>query len=149
MDAALRARAEERLLQATTLLGLADPRPRLRERLRSLRASHPDAFEGAVAHYEHGVLPRLADADGTDDVLAAWTEYGTFLAGQTANCRLLRVDGTGRSTPFRPTAAAGELVLAVPDDLAIDVLVLLEPARATPAQAAALSLLVERRLGTS
>lgn len=143
MSSELRSRAETRLLEAASALVLADPRPRFRERLRQLRERHPDAFDRAVGHYERTVLPQLADAD---DPLAAWVDYGAFLAGLEANGRVQRIDATGRATSFQPPAAARDLVLHVPDDTASPVLVLLEPAGPSPAQTATLDLLVNRKL---
>jgi hypothetical protein len=146
MNSELRTRAETRLLEAAGSLALDDPRPRFRERLRQLRERHTAAFDRAVAHYEKTVLPLLADAP---DPLAAWVDYGVFLAGLETNGIARRIDESGRATSFRPPAAARDLVLFIPGDNAAAVLVLLEPVAPSAAQAATLDLLVNRKLGLS
>jgi hypothetical protein len=143
MDPELRTRAEARLEDAAAALGLADPRRPLRDRLRQLRESDAAAFERAVAHYETQVLPGLAG----DDPIAAWLEYGRFVGQLTSNGRLTVIDGTGRAAAYRAPLQAGTLVLFIPEDTAVEVLVAAAPQQATPAQAAALALLAERRLG--
>jgi hypothetical protein len=143
MDPQLRSRAEARLQEAAERLGLNDPRPAYRERLRVLREQHPDAFSRAIAHYESAVLPALVEAT---DPLAVWTAYGGFLARLTAEGSAYRVDASGRSLPFRPPVARGELVLFLPNDGAADVLVMAMPDATTPAQAATIDLLIKRKL---
>jgi hypothetical protein len=143
MDAERRSRAEARLQESAAALGLADPRPPLRERLRQLREGRPDAFRRAIEHYETEVL----DALGSDaDPLRAWFEYGRFLGQLTANGRLTAIDATGRGTPWRPPPAAGAVILFLPDDTAVDALLVAAPAEPTRAQQAAIELLVNRRL---
>jgi hypothetical protein len=143
MDPQLRSRAEARLRNAAEQLGLSDPRPPYRERLRVLREQHPEAFSRAIAHYETDVLPALAEAS---DPLAVWTAYGGFLARLTEDGNAVRVDASGRSQPFRPPITRGELVLFLPDNAAADVLVMAMPETASPAQAATVDLLVKRKL---
>jgi hypothetical protein len=143
MDPQHRQQAEDRLLAAAERLGLTDPRPSYRERLRVLREQHPDAFSRAIAHYETAVLPALAE---TADPMAVWTAYGGFLGRLTSDGNAYRVDATGRSQPFRPPVVPGELVLFVPDNAADDVLVMALPEIATPAQDATVDLLVKRKL---
>jgi hypothetical protein len=146
MDPQLRSRAEARLQDAAKRLGLSDPRPSYRERLRVLREQHPEAFSRAIAHYETGVLPALAEAS---DPMAVWTAYGGFLARLTAEGNAYRVDTSGRSQPFRPPVTRGELVLFLPDEPAADVLVMAMPDAATPAQTATIDLLIKRKLALS
>jgi len=145
MDAELRVRAEARLAEAATSLALADPRPPYRERLKQLRESHPDAFSRAVEHYETRVLPALAEKDA----LTAWLDYGRFLAGLTASGRLLAIDERGAAQPAKAPLPPRPLVLFLPEDPAEPVLVALQPVQLSPAQAATLDLLVNRRLGLS
>lgn len=142
MSSELRSRAETRLLEAASALALVDPRPRFRDRLRQLRERHEEAFDRAVDHYERTVLPKLAD---TDDPLAAWVDYGAYLAGLDANGHVHSIDRTGRATSFRPPASR-DLVLHIPDDTAAPALVLLEPVEPSAAQSATLDLLVNRKL---
>lgn len=143
MDPQLRSQAEARLRDAAEQLGLNDPRPPFRERLRVLREQHPDAFGRALAHYETDVLPALAE---TSDPLAVWTAYGGFLGRLTSEGTAYRIDASGLAQPFRPPIGRGELVLFLPDDAGADVLVMAMPAAATPAQAATIDLLVRRKL---
>jgi hypothetical protein len=143
MDPQLRSQAEARLEAAAGRLGLNDPRPAYRERLRVLREQHPDAFTRAIAHYETAVLPALAE---TADPLAVWAAYGGFLGRLTSDGNAYRVDPSGRSRPFRPPVTAGELVLFLPDNPGADVLVMAVPEAATPAQEATIDLLVNRKL---
>jgi hypothetical protein len=142
MDVISRAHAEARLEEAAAALRLADPRPALRERLRLLREAQPDAFRRAIDHYETTVLPALAG----DDPLAAWLEYGRFIGQLTSNGRLTAIDSTGRAAPHRPPAAAGIVVLYLPEDTAVDALLLASPREPSAAQQAAIQLLVHRKL---
>jgi hypothetical protein len=141
MDPQLRSRAEARLASAAEALGLADPRPPYRDRLRELRQTHPDAFERAIAHYEQRVLPALAQ----DDPLPVWLEYGRFLGSLTGQGRLTHIDESGRASTWPPGDPAA-LMLFVPDDTAAGALVLCQPASPSAAQQATLTLLVERKL---
>jgi hypothetical protein len=135
-------RADARLADAALALGLADPRPPLRNRLRELKDAHPAAFERALRHYDEAVLPELADGA---DPLAAWADWTRSLAELTSPGRLLAIDATGRAAPFAaPTP--GTMVLFVPDDAAAGVLVGLAPTEPSSAQQATVQLLVERRL---
>jgi hypothetical protein len=142
MDADERAQAESRLEQEAAVLGLADPRPALRARLRELRDLDAAAFGRAVAHYEQVVVPALAGADP----VAAWLDYGRFVGQLTSAGTLTAIDGAGRATGFAPPLAPATLVLFVPDDLAVAPLVAAAPLQPTPAQRATLDLLVHRRL---
>ncbi|MBR9988541.1 MAG: hypothetical protein KFH98_02240 [Gemmatimonadetes bacterium] len=141
MDPHTRARAEARLAEAAEAEGIADPRPSYREALRQLKHERPDAFKGAVRHYEEQVLPSLIDRSP----LPVWVEYGRYLASLTAPGSAMRIDGLGRATPWTVSAAAG-LVLFMPDDGAANVMVLCEPLELSDAQQATLTLLVDRKL---
>lgn len=142
MDAESKARAEARLQEAAAALGLADPRPPLRNRLRRLRETHTAAFDRAIAHYEADVLPGLV----AGDAVGGWIEYGRFVGELTAGGRLFAVDDTGRARAYSAPLQPRSLVLFVPEDSSADVLLLAEPVDATPAQKATLMLLVEHGL---
>jgi hypothetical protein len=142
MDAPSRAHAEARLEAAAAALGLADPRPALRERLRLLRDTQPELFRRAIEHYDAAVLRALADADP----IVAWLEYGAFIGQLTANGRLTAVDAAGRAAPYRPPASAGVVFLFLPDDNAVGALLVAAPLHPSPAQQATIRLLVERKL---
>lgn len=137
-----RARGDARLDEAAAARGYADPRPPLRERLRLLKETHPDAFERARRHFEEQVVVALAEAP---DPLAAWLDYAAFLAGLTAAGRMLAVDASGRATPYAEPSP-GALILHVPDDTAAPVLVAASPITPSAAQQATLDLLVNRKL---
>lgn len=143
MDAQLRERAEARLTAAAAGLGLADPRPPYRERLRRLRETDPAAFERAVAHYEQNVLPALTTAEP----LTTWLEYGKFLTGDAV--RTMAIDADGRAQPVAASVPLGGLVLLIPDEPSADVLIAATPLQPSPAQQATLDLLVSRSLALS
>src|SRR5690606_3322004 len=113
------ARAEARLEEAARSAGIADPRPPLRERLRTLRETRRPDFDRAIEHYEKHVLPALAGADP----LAAWIEYGRFLAGIDGDGKVVTIDERGRAADWVADTPHG-LVLFIPDDLAVAVLAL-------------------------
>lgn len=142
MDPELRKRSEAGLLEAAARLGLADPRPPMRERLRHLRETHAEALASAVRHYEQAVLPSLVGGDA----IGTWLEYGRFVGELTSAGRLLAIDAAGRAAGYEPPLANGALVLFLPDDTSSDVLVVASPLHGTPAQQATLALLVDRRL---
>jgi hypothetical protein len=143
MSTDVKARAEARLAAAAAALQLADPRGPLRARLKQLRETQPDSFARAVAHYEEQVLPALADQD---DALATWLEYVRQVGQLTSNGRLTTIDARGRAGPFKPPLQPGALVLFLPEDTAADALVAASPLEPSPAQAATIHLLVDRRL---
>lgn len=139
----IRERAEARLSAAAAELALAEPMAPLRERLRTLRESHRDAYDRAVRHYTETVQPALL----AEDPVTAWLDYGRFIGELTSNGRLVHVDATGRAAPWRPPTGAGALVLFVPEDNAVEAFVAIAPAAPTPAQEATVDLLVHGRLG--
>ena len=142
MDPQLRNTADARLEQAATALGLADPRPPYRDRLRHLRETHPDAFQRAIAHYESQVLPAMADGDA----IASWLDYAQFLAGLTAEGALHVIDESGRASVYAEPLPPNALVLFVPDETSEAVLVAASPLHISRAQQATLDLLVNRKL---
>src|SRR5688572_11570035 len=134
MDPQLRTTAEARLEHAAAALGLADPRPPYRDRLRYLRETHPDAFQRAIAHYESQVLPSMASGDA----IASWLGYAQFLAGLTADGTLHVVDESGRASVYAAPLAPNTLVLFVPADTSEAVLVAASPLHISAAQQATL-----------
>ncbi|MGH7504397.1 MAG: hypothetical protein ACRELX_02050 [Longimicrobiales bacterium] len=135
--------ADARLGDALADRALEDSRPAYRQRLRELRESNPAAFDRARGHYEDVVVPALFTAS---DPVEVWIEYGRWLAELTADGRLLAIDRSGRASPYAPDAAAGALVLHIPDDAGIAILPVAVPLEATPAQRASLDLLVHGRV---
>jgi hypothetical protein len=141
MDASSRSAAETGLTAAAQARGLADPRPPYRELLRRLREADRPTFDRAIEHYDSSVLPALA---GSDPV-AAWVEYGRYLAALEGPGRTVHIDAVGRGTDWTPQAPPG-LVLFLPDDNSANALVLSAPETPSAAQQAALTLLVDRKL---
>ena len=109
-------RAGGRTDEALKSAGLADMRPAYRRLLVRLKGVNPAAFEEASRRYRDELEPAIAGGD--IDPIAAWLEYGVWLAGQFADGRALAVDASGRARPFDPAAAAdaGTMVLHIPDD---------------------------------
>ncbi|HUF50057.1 MAG TPA: hypothetical protein VMN60_04455 [Longimicrobiales bacterium] len=142
MDSQLRARAEARLEQAAAALGLADPRPPYRERLRLLRESHPDAFQRAVEHFEGVVLHGMAEGDA----VSVWLDYGRFLASLTATGGLSIIDPSGRAAAYQPPLHECALVLFIPEEGSEPVLIAALPQQPSDAQQATVDLLVHRKL---
>ena len=132
--------ANRRTEQALERAGLADPRPALRDLLRELKASDPEAFAEAAARYQQVVVP--AAAAEADDPLAAWLEYGSWLADRVAPGELVSIDASGRSRPPAPTLRAGELYLHLPSDRKRRALPLLVPRRPSAPQRETIGLLV-------
>ena len=143
MSEQMKQRADERLTEALAAGGLDDTRPVYRQVLRRLRERHPDAFERALRHYDEEVLPALA---GTAAPVETWIEYGAWLAGLTAEGRVVSVRADGRASDYRPPYAVGELVLHVPESAADPVLLLMRSATPSAAQQATYDLLVAGRV---
>jgi hypothetical protein len=144
MNEDLRTRADLNLTTAARSLGLADPRPAYRERLRLLKDTQPDAFSRALRHYEDEVLPAVADGRNAID---SWVQYGAFLAALSAAGRMMSIDATGYATRYMAPVTENALVLHVPDDNAAPVLIAVAPAAPAPPQQATIDLLVNGSLG--
>jgi hypothetical protein len=149
----LRSRAERRLAAALEAAGAADPRPALRERLRALRERAPDAFDRARAYYEDKVLPALAGGSeapatsgGENGALASWVAYGRFVGELDGPGRILFIDERGRAREPAEATTPDRLVVHLPDDSGVAAFAVLVPVEPSPAQRAALALLVEGRL---
>jgi hypothetical protein len=142
-EAAAADRALEAALEAT---GARDPREFYRERLRELKRVDPDAYDESVRYYGETLIPEVAS--GTNDPLAAWTEYGRRLAAALAPGRPVSIDETGRARPFeRPEPNA--LVLHVPDHVGSRAILVGLPPTLSDAQRAAYDVLVAGKQRTS
>jgi hypothetical protein len=137
-------RADANLEAAMQARALADPRPWLRARLRLLRERDPEAFERALVHYQEELLPGVA---GGDDPVAAWIAYGRAVGEWTGTGRTVAVDPSGRAAAWSAPHRDDLLVLHLPDAGDAPALAIMSPARPTPAQRAALDLLVLGREG--
>ncbi|MDZ7780885.1 MAG: hypothetical protein U5R14_13270 [Gemmatimonadota bacterium] len=145
MSDSIPAEAERKLEQALEASGARDPREFYRERLRELKQSDATAYEHAVAYYRDTLLPAIANGD--QDPLDAWTEYGRTLAVALAPGRTVRIDTTGKAHPYeRPNRA--DLVLQIPEGKGRAVLIALPP-QPTRAQRAAYDVLVAGKTRTT
>ncbi len=142
-DSEKRARAEARLEAALVERGLEDPRPAYRERLRSLRETHPAAFDQALGYYEASTIVDLA---GTADPVDTWVEYGRVIGELTGPGALVAIDTDGRATPYAPPLPPRTMVLHIPEDTSNPILAAAVPRDASAAQRAAHGMLVERQL---
>lgn len=139
------ARAERLLEERLEETGARDPREFYRARLRSLKASDPEAYERAVRHYGQTLVPAIAD-EGVDP-LVAWTEYGRTLAELAApGGRTVIVDESGISRPYdEPTDPGEGLILHFPKAKREKALVVGLPAELSAAQWATYDWLVAGR----
>lgn len=131
--------ANARTQEALEAGGFADMRPAYRDMLRHLKKQDAARFGEATRRYEEDLVPALTD--GEQDPIAAWVEYGSWLAGETQPGRLLRLDETGLATPADPAPLPGHVLLYLPDDSGPPAVPILLPADPSPAQQAALELL--------
>jgi len=139
-DASAAATAEARTEEALEAGGYADMRPTYRDLLRRLKQRDAEAFDEATRRYRDDVVPAIAGGD--EDPVSAWTTYGAWLADRFAHGRLVRLDETGLATSAGPDAAPGHVLLHLPEDSGDSAIPLLLPAELSPAQEAALELLV-------
>ena len=144
MGEAIRAQVEARTEEALRQRGLRDPRGQFREWLGSLKESDPAGYDEARAWYRERLLPRLAEPDA--DVVAGWIDYGRFLAERGGPGRLAAIDETGRARDYHAEAAAGDLVLFLPEDTKRRALILSLPLQPSAAQRATCDLLVLGKL---
>lgn len=141
----LRERADQRFEQALQATGARDPREFYRSRLRELREQDPAAFRRAREYYD-GTLTAEAAREGSDPV-AAWLEYGRFLATLVAAGRTVQVDPSGLAREYTPPVPHDQLVLHLPDVAGVAVQVVGLPAQLSPAQRATYDLLVKGSQG--
>ena len=114
-------------------------RPAYRAMLRQLKKQDATRFDEATRKYETELVPALID--GERDPIAAWAEYGAWLAGETLPGRLLRLDESGLATPSDPRPVPGHVLLYLPDETSRPAVPIVLPADPSPAQQAALELL--------
>ena len=132
--------ASDRTEAALKAGGYADMRPVYRAILKRLKQKDAVLFDEATARYEETLLPALAD--DTTDPVAAWVEYGAWLARKLTTGRLTHLDQTGLATNGDPTPVPGEVLLYLPDEKSESAIPLLRPAEPSAAQLATLGLLV-------
>ena len=144
MSAGTRELEEARLAQSLEAAGAMDMRARYRDALRALKMRDADAYAQATRYFESNIQPRLAS--DAEDPLNVWIDYGCKLGELSGGGRITAIDATGRAIPYAPPPPRGTLLLYLRDDTRTGNLVLLEPATASRAQAATISLLVEGKL---
>lgn len=135
-------RADARLDAALADADMQDPRDHYRRALRTLKQRDPDGFEAALRYFEEELIPAVA---GQADPIEAWVDYGRMLARTLGEGRTIELDETGRARPVYDAKAATGLVLHVPDEATTPAFVLRSPRTPSPAQQAAVELLVDGR----
>lgn len=131
--------ASVRTQKALEAGGFADMRPAYRAMLRYLKQQDAGRFDEATRRYEEELVPALTDDER--DPVAAWAEYGAWLAGETLPGRLLRLDESGLATPSDPDPLPGHVLLYLPDESRRAAIPIVLPADPSPSQQAALELL--------
>lgn len=134
-------RADEAFAAALETQGSRDPREYYRERLKDLKSEDDQAYQVAVNHYRDVLIPGIAD--GGEDPLLAWMEYGRLLAELSAPGRTVCVDESGKSSAYEVDSALGQLVLHLPDEGRKRALLVGLPPNPSPAQRATFDLLVQ------
>jgi hypothetical protein len=120
---------------------LADMRPAYRKLLMRLKQVRPDEFEEASRRYKEDLEPSVASGDV--DPIAAWLDYGRWLASRLAEGRALSIDRSGRARPYDPDSDSAHegLVLHLPDDDRASAVLLATPNDPSPPQQVTLDLL--------
>lgn len=132
--------ASDRTEAALKSGGYADMRPVYRAILKHLKQKDAVLFDEATARYQETLVPALDD-EATDPI-AAWVEYGAWLARKLTTGRLTHLDETGLATNGDATPAPGRVLLYLPDEQGESAIPLLQPAEPSAAQLATLKLLV-------
>lgn len=132
---AMRARTDEALEAA----GFADIRPDYRTMLRRLKQRDATGFAEATRRYEEVLAPAVAG--GVADPVAAWVEYGVWLARRLGSGRLVSLDASGLASDAGPEPVPGHVMLYLPDEVGDPAIALLGPVVPSAAQKAALELL--------
>lgn len=125
--------------QALEAGGWADMRPVYRALLRRLKETDRAAFDDASRRFASTVEPGITA--GELDPVAAWVEYGAWMAARWNPGRLVGLDETGLARPAEPEPLPGHVLLFLPDAKGEAAIPILRPARPSPAQEAALELL--------
>jgi hypothetical protein len=128
--------------EALTRSGLADMRPAYRKLLLELKKADPATFDEATRRYREELEPSIAE--GVADPVAAWLQYGIWLAGRFAAGKPMAIDPTGRARDFEPGSlpGPGDMVLFMPDDDRAAVHLLAMPAALSDPQRETAELLV-------
>jgi hypothetical protein len=125
--------------EALEAAGFADMRPVYRAMLRRLKERDAADFAEATRRYEQVLVPAVAGGDA--DPVAAWVEYGAWLARRLGPGRLVRLDESGLAIDADPKPVPGHVMLYLPDEARDPAIALLGPVAPSAAQKAALELL--------
>jgi hypothetical protein len=125
--------------QALEAAGFADMRPEYRTMLRKLKQRDATGFAEATRRYEEVLAPAVAGGDA--DLVAAWVEYGAWLARRLGPGRLVRLDASGLAMDAGPEPVPDHVILYLPEEVSDPAIALLEPVVSSAAQKAALELL--------
>lgn len=129
------------LEEALEARGLSDPRPLCREILKQLRDSDAAAYREAVRRYEEELAPEEGGEGSGQARLAAWLDYGLWLARRLDPGRAVAVDDSGRAVEADGPPSDAPLLLHLPDKRSRRALVVAAPREPSPAQEATRELL--------
>jgi len=144
MDPELQETADSKLKARLKETGTPDPRDRYRQLLRRLKEAGSEGYERAVARFRDDVVGSVAR--GERDPLEAWFDFGHSLARDLHPGRTVALDATGRSAPYEAPPSSGDLILHLPDEKKEKAVALAIPPEPSPAQQAAMDLLVEGKV---
>jgi hypothetical protein len=141
----IRSVADQRFETALRESGGRDPREFYRELLKELRDTDTPAYRKAVEYFDSKLIPAVASESA--DPLAAWMEYGRYLAVLKAPGQTVQIDPSGRSREYSPPVPLDHLVLHLPASTRARALTIGIPPRLSPSQRAAFELLVQGKIG--
>ncbi len=144
MEPGRQAEADRRFETALASSRALDPRPRYRDFLRLLREKDESAYARMVERWKAEVVAPIAE--GADDPLGLWLEFGLELARTLQPGSPVLIDETGRATPLEGAPPPTAMVLHLPDQARERALAVCLPPDPAPAQRAAEALLVEGRV---
>lgn len=133
-------RADEAFARALEATGARDPREYYRKQMAELKQASPEAFAAARDYYAGVLVPAVAD--GREDPIQAWLEFGRRLAEWSGPGETVLVDGTGVAHPWSRPVPLDHLVLHLPEGRGGKALAVGIPAQPTAAQRATFDLLV-------
>jgi hypothetical protein len=139
MDDTAKRRADDATQAAINAGPFDDFRDTYRVRLRWLKDSQPQAFTGALSHYNDVLVPNIA---GGADPIAEWVEYGKLLGELSGKGKTVVIDETGRASDF--DGDFGGVILHLPEDQNVPAMALAIPKQLSEAQRATLDLLVKK-----
>jgi CRISPR/Cas system-associated protein Cas10 (large subunit of type III CRISPR-Cas system) len=143
----LQQEADRRFATRLEETGARDPRDFYRELLKQLKTRNEESYGKAVARFRDEVVGPIARDDR--DPLEAWVGYGLSLARELHPGRTVVLDRAGRSVPFEPPPDPDSMILQLPDEKRDRAVPVNLPTDPSPAQRAAMDLLVEGKVKLS